>query len=283
MTITDTGTVATRVVAEPFVTEAFVARSPEATATGAGGVDGIVADPWFARTVTVPASRCGPPGMANGGWVCGTVAGHLGPGPVEVTLRAPTPLEAPLDLRAADDRATLSAGGRLLATAVRSSVPVRPVDPVAWDDAIAAEPAFVGHHDHPFPGCFVCGTERPVGDGLRVFPAPIAGAPGRCAAVVTPHPALAGPDGRLSPATVWAALDCPTAWVNMTPGGVALLGRLHAEVRVLPRAGEPCLVVAESAGRDGRKAFGRASLYDRSGRLLAASRAVWIVPRSSTG
>jgi hypothetical protein len=241
---------------------------------------GIVVDPWFASTVTVPAARCGPPGMANGGWVCGTVAGHLGPGPVDVTLRAPTPLETPLDLRAADDRATLSHGGQLLVEAVRSSVPVRPVAPVAWEAAIAAESGFVGYGDHPFPGCFVCGTERPVGDGLRVFPAPVAGT-GRHAAVVTVDPALAGPDGRLSPATVWAVLDCPTAWVNMTPGAVALLGRLSAEVRVLPRAGEPLLVVAESAGIEGRKAFGRASIHDRSGRLLAASRAVWIAPRAA--
>ncbi|MBN2622164.1 MAG: hypothetical protein JXA83_02290, partial [Acidimicrobiales bacterium] len=80
----------------------------------------IIADPWLASTVTVPADRNGPPGIANGGWVSGLVAGHLGAGPVAVTLRAPTPLDTPLDLRAADDDATLSVGDDLLVTARRS-------------------------------------------------------------------------------------------------------------------------------------------------------------------
>jgi hypothetical protein len=75
---------------------------------------------------------------------------------------------------------------------------------------------------------------------------------------------------------VWAALDCPTAWVNMTPGAVALLGRLRAEVRGELHPGRSYLVVAESAGREGRKAYGRAGIYDRDGRLLAASEATWI-------
>ncbi|HKY66971.1 MAG TPA: hypothetical protein VJM49_11395, partial [Acidimicrobiales bacterium] len=82
----------------------------DGVADGGIGADGVIADPWFAATVTVPAARCGPPGMANGGWTCGTLAGHLPGGTVEVTLRAPTPLDEPLEVRAADDRATLSAG-----------------------------------------------------------------------------------------------------------------------------------------------------------------------------
>ena len=57
-----------------------------------------VPDPWLVATVTVPAARRGPPGTGNGGWVCGTVATHLGAGPVEVTLHAPTPLDVPLEV-----------------------------------------------------------------------------------------------------------------------------------------------------------------------------------------
>jgi hypothetical protein len=223
---------------------------------------GPITDPWLAASVKVPATRGGPPGMANGGWVCGTLAAHLGRGPVEVTLHAPTPLDTPLAVGAADDEATLSHDGRLLASAVRSTVPVRPVAPVAWADAVAAAAAFPGHHDHPFPGCFVCGTERAEGDGLRLFPGPVASAPGRFAAVLAPQPAHAGEDGRLSPA--------------------ALLGRLRADVRGPLRVGETYVVVAESAGRDGRKAFGRASVYRPDGRLMAASQAVWITPGLAT-
>jgi hypothetical protein len=238
--------------------------------------DRIMPDPWLATTITIPAGRCGPPGMANGGWVSGSVAGHLGAGPIEVTLRAPTPLDTPLDLGAADDVATLSVDDELLVSARRSPGTVRAPAPVDWHLAAAAEAGFAGHHDHPFPGCFVCGTERAVGEGLRIFPGPLPGTPARAAAVFTPAEAHAGPHGRLPAAAVWAALDCPTAWVNMAPGAVALLGRLRAEVRGELHPGRSYQVVAESAGQEGRKAYGRAGIYDRDGRLLAASEATWI-------
>ena len=233
-------------------------------------------DPWLISTITVPGERGGPPGMANGGWVSGTVAGHLagtGGGPVEVTLRAPTPLDTPLTLRVGEGVATLIDGDTVLVSARLSPGVVRAPAPVSWTEARAASARFPGHHEHPFPGCFVCGTERAAGDGLRVFPGPVAG---RMACVLAPAAAHAGPHGRLSPAAVWAVLDCPTAWVNMRPGAVALLGRLRAEVRGPLHPGEEYLVVAESAGTEGRKAYGRAGIYGRDGRLLAASEAIWI-------
>ena len=245
--------------------------------------DAIIAEPWLTTTVTVPDERRGPPGIANGGWVSGTVAGPLGSGPVEVTLHAPTPLDVPLELRAADDRASLSLGEQLLVTARRSPRPVRAPALVDWDDAVAAEPGFLGHHHHPFPGCFVCGTERAVGEGLRIFPGPVPGEPGRMAAVFTPLDADAGPRGHVTPAAVWAALDCPTAWVNMSPGSVALLGRLRAEVHGEMHPGRPHMVVSEPGGIDGRKAVGRAAVYDGDGRLLAASEATWVSRRPSAG
>jgi hypothetical protein len=250
-------------------------------------------DPWLVSTITVPGERGGPPGMANGGWVSGTVAGHLagvGGGPVEVTLRAPTPLDTPVTLRVGEGVAELTDGDTLLVSARRSPGVVRAPEPVSWTEARAASARFTGHHEHPFPRCFVCGIERAPGDGLRLFPGAVAsgaarlrarsGGPGpgagRMACVLAPAAAHAGPHGRLSPAAVWAALDCPTAWVNMQPGAVALLGRLRAEVRGTLHPGEEYLVVAESAGTDGRKAYGRAGIYGRDGRLLAASEAIWI-------
>ena len=41
---------------------------------------------------------CGPPGMANGGFACGSIAALHG-GAAEVTLRLPLPLERPLAAR----------------------------------------------------------------------------------------------------------------------------------------------------------------------------------------
>jgi hypothetical protein len=93
----------------------------------------------LAQSVAVPASRCGPPGVANGGWVCGIVAAPLGDGPVEATLRAPTPLETALDLRMAGDGATLSHAGQTLVTAERSPAVVDAPAPVAWSDAWDAQ------------------------------------------------------------------------------------------------------------------------------------------------
>ena len=236
-------------------------------------------EPWLATSLTFPADRCGPPGMANGGWVSGTVAGHLagvGGGPVEVTLRAPTPLDTPVDLRVGEGEARLSLGDTVLVTARRSPGVVRAPAPVPWAEARVAASRFAGHHDHPFPGCFVCGTERAAGDGLRLFPGPVAGGSGDIACVFVPGDTIAGPHGRLAPAAVWAALDCPTAWVDMRPGGAALLGRLRAEMRAPLVPGEEYLVVATSAGTEGRKSYGRAGIYGPDGRLVAASEAIWI-------
>jgi hypothetical protein len=254
------------------------------SAVGTTTIDAIdrpVADPWLATTVTFPAERGGPPGIVNGGWVAGTVAAHLGPGPVDVALRAPTPLDTPVDLRVADDRATLTQDDALLVAAHRSPGPVGAPAPAGQADARAARDRFAGWDDHPFPGCFVCGRDRQA-DGMGIFPGAVAGppaadgGPSRVAALFRPDAALAGDDGRLAVAAAWAALDCPTAWVNIRPGSLLLLGRMRAEVRDRLRPGVTYQVVAERGGRDGRKAYARAAVYAPGGDLMAASEALWI-------
>lgn len=167
-----------------------------------------MADPWLSSSVTIPADRCGPPGMGNGGWVSGTVAPHLGRGPVEVTLHAPTPLDVPLGLRAADDDASLDDAGRVLVTARRVAATPAPPAAVTWDEAVVAGQAFAGHHEHPFPGCFACGTDRGEGHGLRLFAGPVAGPPGTVATAFTSHPAHTLDGRRLPPAGVWALPGC---------------------------------------------------------------------------
>ncbi len=242
----------------------------------AGPTVATVPDPWLRTTLRFPASRCGPPSMANGGWVAGTVAGHLGDGPIEVMLRRPTPLESPVELRAADDDAALIDGGAELVTARRSPGEIRPPAPVTWDEARHAAAHFTGH-DHPFPGCFVCGTDRAEGDGLRLFTGPVAGRPGAVAGLLTPRVEHATtPGGRVPQATVWAALDCPSAWPHLRPGVVGLLGRMRAQVWSTVTVGEQYVAVGEAAGEDGRKRFSRSAVYDRSGGLVGAAEATWI-------
>src|SRR6267154_1295695 len=53
-------------------------------------------------SVIIDKRYCGPPNSGNGGYICGRLARHI-PGGAEVTLRAPPPLDRPLDVAAMDD------------------------------------------------------------------------------------------------------------------------------------------------------------------------------------
>jgi hypothetical protein len=123
----------------------------------------------------------------------------------------------------------------------------------------------------------VCGPDRAAGDGLRIFPGPLGGAPGRVAAVwYAPVDAdLLAPDGTVSRPAIWAALDCPSAFAHLEPGGVALLARLTARVVGPIEPGEGYVVVGRADGIDGRKRYGTSAIYDRTGRLLAVAGALW--------
>lgn len=239
-------------------------------------------------TLVIPGQRNGPPGMGNGGWTAGSIARHLGSRPggptVEVTLRRPAPLDAPLRIDVEDDAASLHDGptGRdsLVATAQvvdRPLVAPAPVDLVAAEQA---ESAFLGWHQHPFPDCVVCGTARRAHEALRIFPGPVDGREGTVAARWRPSPNMVdhrSDDLRILDAAVWGALDCPTGWAHASAdGGVALLGRLTARIHRPVLVGSDVVVVAERGGRDGRKLHARAALYDPNGTLLAQSEAVWI-------
>jgi hypothetical protein len=66
---------------------------------------------------------CGPPGSANGGYACGSIAELLGC-EVEVTLRRPPPLGRSLWLRVGDDHITVHDGDDLVAEARPTTVEV---------------------------------------------------------------------------------------------------------------------------------------------------------------
>ena len=231
------------------------------------------------RLLNFPARVCGPPGSANGGWVSGTVAGVLGTGPAEVTLRAPTPVETELRLEWTPDEARLLDESRLLAEAFRADVPDAP-PPVSLDVAVEAARDYPGLARHPFPGCVVCGSLRAPGDGMRVWPGPVPGRPDMLAAAWHVDPWLADDDGGVQTAAVWGVLDCPTGWVHIRTGIVAVLGRHNVAMhqRVVP--GQTYVVVARDEGRQGRKNWASSGLYDASGQLMASARATWITLNS---
>jgi hypothetical protein len=235
----------------------------------------------------VIASRfCGPPGSGNGGYVCGRIAAYVD-GPVTVTLRRPSPLATPLTVeRDGASSVRIHHGPALIAEA--TCAPDRPAPrtpgPVSVAEAHAAAGRARYYADPVFPDCFVCGTGRGPGDGLRIFPGPLAGRP-VWAAPWTPDPSVTGDGGRVRPEVVWAALDCPSGIAAAEAAGLSrdtaiLLGQMTASLTALPAAGDQCLVIAWPDGRDGRKLVAGSALLGPGGQVLAAARAVWLtVPR----
>ncbi len=69
--------------------------------------------------VTIDRRFRGPPDSANGGYVCGLLAGFLDT-PAEVTLRRPPPIERPLTVEGDSGRVSLCDGETLIAEAVPS-------------------------------------------------------------------------------------------------------------------------------------------------------------------
>ena len=232
----------------------------------------------------------GPPNSGNGGYVCGCLARHIA-GDAEVTLRAPPPLERPLDvLTGRDGRIALHENDRLLATARATGVDVTDIPGVSHAAAEAATGRTpYDEQSHDLPGCFVCGPARGEGDGLRIFAGPLeAGAvPGKpvvFAASWVPHGSLAAEDGYVAPEFVWAALDCPTGYcsvaarhLELNGNETALLGRMAARIDRRPRPGERCAVVAWPTGREGRKLFAESALLDAEQQVLAIARATWLL------
>ena len=228
-------------------------------------------------TVTVAARFNGPPASANGGWVSGIVAGLVG-GHTEVTLRAPPPLETPLDVVTGPEVVELRDGEVVVATG-RPAEPGGTVPgPVTVRAAAAAAEHYPLRTGHPFPTCFTCGIDRAPGDGLRIFPGPV---PGRdvVAAPWTPHPSLAGSGPLTHLAAVWAALDCPAGIAVTADGTKAVLGRMTARVDGPVRIGHDHVVVGWATGRDGRKLFGGSAVYTADGALVARAESTWIAAR----
>jgi len=236
-------------------------------------------------TLTVPARFCGPPGSANGGYVSGRLAEFVPTyGAVVVTLRVPPPLETGMTVeRVGEDAARLLACERLVAEAAPAELDVDLVEPVPFAEAEAAGARFGGLTEHPFPTCFVCGTDRGPGDGLRLRPGPLDERPDTVAAAWVPDASLASPgEDELPEELVWAALDCPGGWAVGITGRPMVLGRMTGQMDALPPVGDRCVVMGRLLGREGRKAFTTTTLYDGDGRVLGRAHAVWIAVDPAT-
>ncbi len=223
--------------------------------------------------IVIPARFNGPVRSGNGGYVSGALA-RVVPGAehraVEVTLRRPPPLAAPLTVTTEDGVTTLGDEGGPVATARIVEDDLAAVDGVPPDVAADAMLRYPGLGNHPFPTCFACGTDRAEGDGLRIFPGPVGGDRGHVASLWVPHP------GNDDVPTTWAALDCVGGWSEDLEGRPCVLGRMTARVDTLPVVGEPHVVVGRHLSTDGRKSFTASALYGADGRVLAVARHTWI-------
>ncbi|WP_436776791.1 hypothetical protein [Yinghuangia sp. YIM S09857] len=266
------------------------------------GVDGGSSSP---DVLSVSARFNGPPESGNGGYVSGLLAERLtgllaarsperpGGGCATVTLRQPPPLEHALKLvgptsGGAAGGLGLYDGDALVAEAVAAEEALveafEPVDPVSFDLATESSAAFFPGRGagNPYPTCFVCGTDRAEGDGLRLFPGLLPQRPGTTACPWVPDASLTdGDEAYVRPEFVWAALDCPGGWTALaTREPVLLLGRMTARIDALPYVGDRCVVMGRLLGQQGRKLRTATTLYDGDGRVAAHAEAVWIAPRA---
>jgi hypothetical protein len=232
-------------------------------------------------TVTIPGRFVGPPASGNGGYSCGTFAGLLG-GPAEVTLTRPVPLEQPLNATAgADGEATIAGEAGVIAE-VRSIEGLPGLEPPIRPTLEAAERFSAGSpfltDRHPYPGCFVCGSEHP--DGLGVYAGPTDADADVGAAPFDPGPSVPSSAGALEPEIVWAVLDCPSYTPRLFRSGVPhLLGRLSVEQLAAVPSAEPSVIVGWELESEGRKLHSACAVLSPEGDLLARSRALWIAAK----
>ncbi|MCD0449611.1 hypothetical protein LO762_10470 [Actinocorallia sp. API 0066] len=227
--------------------------------------------------VEIPARFNGPPGSGNGGYACAVFARAVtgsARGGAQVTLRRPPPLDTPLTVERGAGR--ILDGAVLIAEVGADAAGAWPVPGfVTVAEAELCHASYQGLTAHPFPTCFVCGTDRT--DGLALTPGAVPGREATAACVWRPDPGLADATGEIGAEFVWAALDCPGAWTLDLEARPMVLGRMAATVTALPRPGEPHVVVAAAEPPRGRKVTSHTALYTADGTLLASATAVWII------
>ena len=238
-------------------------------------------------TLTIERRFNGPHDSGNGGYSAG-LAAQLLPNAqaVEATIRAPIPLDLTLRTHPAGDGIDIMTDDASMRILIMSLQPTHLEMPVVQSPGLQAASvaahAFRDPDDHVLPHCFVCGPNRAVGDGLRIFadwlkdPSgienpnafPIVAAPWQ------PSQDLADSSGRIAPEFLWAALDCPGAFaIDKEP---ILLGRMSARIIERPTTDAPIVVIAWSKGQDRRKHFAGSALFSETGDLLAFSEQTWI-------
>jgi hypothetical protein len=241
-------------------------------------------------SVEVATQFRGPPESGNGGYVSGLLAGFLthplSMEGIEVTLRAPTPLDTPMEIRVDDEQASAYVGETLIGQALPKKLELDVPSPPSFAQVLAVQqnsaaldpeienivPGGIGFH----PVCFCCGADVPADQGLRVFAAPVPGFAG-VAAAWQPNPAFQDENGLLPKKMIWAALDCPGQYAYLADGiRTGLLGRMTAKVLKPVSANDQIVITGWCIEMEGKKHFAGTALFNQEGECCAYSKQVWI-------
>jgi hypothetical protein len=225
-------------------------------------------------TITIPARYNGPPNSGNGGYTCGLIAQLVGDN-AEVTLRKPPPLDTPLAVSVADGMTLVHHGDVLIAEATVVDWDLEVPPPPTMDQATDAAARYVGFDRHEFPHCFTCGPDRD--DGLGIWTGKVTDRDLVASPWMAPE-AVRLVDGNLAPEIVWAALDCPGAWVGARDITIdpVVLGRMAARILEPLPAEAAFLSYAWPLGEDGRKSYAGTAIADETGRVMAYAKQTWI-------
>lgn len=227
--------------------------------------------------MTIAGRFRGPADSGNGGYSCGILANFVNPRSAQVTLRLPPPLGRPLEVEASAGGAVAMRDGDALVAEAQSveELALEIPDPIGVDEAVAARAASPMQLDHPYPECFVCGSGRQPGDGLRVTCGPV----GKEMVASPWHvDETVSVDGEIPPEIVWSVLDCPggIAGMLLPDLGLSVLGRLAASIYGRVEVGMTCVAIGWPIGRDGRKFEAGSAIFSENGAVLAHARATWI-------
>ena len=225
--------------------------------------------------LTIDSTYNGPPKSGNGGYSCG-ILGQFIDGPAEVMLRVPPPLDKEMQVEVRDDKLYLVDGTTTVAEGKALDFEVNFPTPVSYDEAVGCSTKYIGFNDHHFNSCFVCGPNRKVEDGLRIF----AGATHQSNVVAAPWQPfdnLFDEQGQLKKVFYWAAMDCPSYFAivgqKMT---VLLLGKMACKIVNPIQMGEKIIVMAWKEKEEGRKFYSGTVLYGEDGTVKSYSKNLWI-------
>ena len=243
--------------------------------------------------ISIPLRYCGPPDTANGGYLAGKLAAYFDmDSSLSISFRAATPLGTVLSVVKAENNQgqdqviQIMDGEKILAIANTKPLDLPKPTLPNIEKISKVKMQCAGFEGHPFPECFVCGPDRPLGDGLGIYPGPVSNDDSNntfsniVAAEWELPKELKNSENQIKSEFIWAALDCVSAFANLEkPENQYLvpmvLGHLSAKIEN-PLEGEKAYVIAWPVKVEGRKAIANSAVFNQQQECIAIGQAVWI-------